>query len=83
MEKRIGGVILLIENKDSVVELNNVIAQNSHLIIARQGIPLNEKGISVISLVVEGTTDEISVLTGKAGRLNGVQVKSVLVKNKN
>jgi len=83
MEKRIGGVILLIENKDSVAELNNVIAQNAHLIIARQGIPLNEKGISVISLVVEGTTDEISVLTGKAGRLNGVQVKSVLVKNKN
>lgn len=81
MEKRIGGVIILVENKDSVQQLNSIIAENGHLIIARQGIPLNEKGISIISLVVEGTTDQISVLTGKAGRLNGVQVKSVLVKN--
>ncbi|NQT57928.1 MAG: hypothetical protein HQ557_02995, partial [Bacteroidetes bacterium] len=29
-------------------------------------------------LVVEGTTDAIGALTGKLGRLEGLQVKSVL-----
>jgi metal-responsive CopG/Arc/MetJ family transcriptional regulator len=35
----------------------------------------------VISLVLEGTTDEIGSLTGQIGRINGVQTKSVLLKN--
>ncbi|MCT4638385.1 MAG: hypothetical protein N4A72_11830 [Bacteroidales bacterium] len=81
MEKRMGGIIILVENKDIVEELNKIITLHGNLIIARQGIPINGKGISVISLVIEGSTDEVGSLTGKLGRLKGVQVKSVLVKN--
>jgi putative iron-only hydrogenase system regulator len=44
------------------------------------GLPLREKGINVISLIIEGTTDQIGTLSGKAGRLPGVQVKSVLTR---
>ncbi len=76
-----GGIIILVENKDIVEELNKVITLHGNLIVARQGIPINGKGISVISLVIEGSTDEVGSLTGKLGRLKGVQVKSVLVKN--
>ena len=39
-------------------------------------------GISIISLVIEGTTDKINALTGKIGRLDGVEVKSILSKYK-
>jgi hypothetical protein len=41
---------------------------------------LRDKGINVINLVLEATPEEISSLTGKIGRLEGVQVKSVLTK---
>ena len=80
MEKRIGSVILLIEDTESVSELNKVIFNHSSIIVGRQGIPMHEKQINIISLVVIGTTDEIGSLTGKIGRLQGVQVKSVLLK---
>lgn len=80
MEKRIGAAIILIEHKDSVETLNGILSMHSEIILARQGLPLREKGISVINLIVEGTTDQISTLTGKVGRLQGVQVKSVLTK---
>ena len=43
---------------------------------------MRDRQISIISLVLEGTTDEIGALTGQIGRLSGVQVKSVLTKNK-
>jgi len=36
----------------------------------------------VISLIIEGTTDRINALTGRIGRLDGVEVKSILSKYK-
>ena len=44
------------------------------------GIPHHEKGVSVISLIVDGTTDDIGALTGKLGALKNVNVKSALTK---
>lgn len=80
MEKRIGVVAILITHKESVSAINSILSFYGELIIGRQGIPLRDKNIQIISLVVEGTTDEISALTGKIGRLEGVEVKSILTK---
>lgn len=82
MEKRIGSVLILIEDTDQVSTINHILSEHGSLIIGRQGIPIRDRNISVISLVLEGTTDQIGSLTGKIGRLNGVQVKSMLTKNK-
>jgi len=80
MEKRIGAVIILVKEKDHVQQLNSLLSIHSSVIIGRQGIPLREKGISVISLVLEGTTDEINALTGQLGRVKGISVKTVMAK---
>lgn len=80
MEKRIGAAVIMVESKESIGHLNDVISLNSELILARQGVPLREKGLSVITLILEGTNDQINSFTGKIGRLQGVQVKSVLTK---
>ena len=82
MEKRVGTALIQIESKESVNLLNDIISKHSPIIIGRQGLP-RSSGQSVISLVLEGTTDEIGSLTGQLGRLKGIQVKSVLLKNKN
>lgn len=50
------------------------------MILGRQGIPIRSEGINIISLVVEGTTDQINALTGKIGKLEGAEVKSILTK---
>jgi putative iron-only hydrogenase system regulator len=80
MEKRIGSAIILIQTRESVHDLNEIISKHSGIIIGRQGLP-RSNGESIISLVLEGTTDQIGSLTGQLGRLNGIQVKSVLLKN--
>jgi len=79
MEKRIGTAIILLEDNEIASELNSVISKHSNVIISRYGLP--RKNYSIISLVLEGTTDEIGSLTGQLGRLAGIQVKSVLLKN--
>lgn len=80
MEKRIGAILIVIKSKGHVLRLNEVLSEQSPIIIARQGVPLHEKSLSVISIVVEGTTDEISALCGRIGKLDGITVKSVLSK---
>jgi hypothetical protein len=39
--------------------------------------------VSVISLIIDGSNDEISAMTGKLGRVPGVAVKSMVTKNNN
>lgn len=80
MEKRIGVIAILITNTDSVAALNDILHQHGAIVLGRQGIPLRDRGLHVISLIIEGTTDEIGALTGKIGRLPGVTAKSVLSK---
>lgn len=78
MSTRIGAAIILIENSDAVDSLNRIIADHSQMILGRQGIPMRERELSIISLVLEGTTDQLGSLTGRIGRLPGVKIKSML-----
>ncbi len=80
MEKRVGSAVILIESHENVQLLNEIISKHSPIVIGRLGLP-RSNGQSVISLVLEGTTDQIGSLTGQLGRLSGIQVKSVLLKN--
>ena len=78
MEKRLGVVALLIEGRSVVPQVNQILSTHSDIIQGRLGMPFRDKGIQVISLIVEGSTDDIGALTGPLGRLPGVQVKSIL-----
>lgn len=80
MEKRIGAILILIKDKEYIQKLNDILSSHSSVIIGRQGIPVREKGLSIISLVIEGTTDEFSTLTGQLGRLKGITARSILAK---
>ena len=82
MEKRIGAALIVIEDKREVSRVNQILSTFAHIIAGRQGIPFRDRDISIISLVLEGTTDEIGALTGRIGRLSGIEIKSVLIKNR-
>jgi putative iron-only hydrogenase system regulator len=82
MEKRIGTITILIKGNDPAPAVNSLLSQYSSIILARQGLPLHNRNINVISLVIEGTTEVISALTGKIGRLENVEVKSILTRYK-
>ena len=80
MERRIGFVGIILENREGVEAVNHVLSGHAGMILARVGLPCREKGISVITLVVEATTDELGALTGSLGKITGASVKSALAK---
>ena len=80
MEKRIGVVGIVVENIEISSKVNDILHSYANIIVGRMGIPYKEKNMSVISLIVDGTSDDISAMTGKLGKLEGVNVKSAITK---
>ena len=80
MDKRIGVIGIVIEDLEVTAALNEVLHEYSRLIVGRMGIPYRERGVSVISIIVDGDNNEISAMTGKIGRISGVSVKTALAK---
>ncbi len=81
MEERIGSILILVESRNEIEKLNRIISSYADIIIGRQGIRLKEKGKSIISLVLEGSTDALGGLAGQLGQLPGIYVKSIVLKN--
>ncbi|MCF7942603.1 MAG: iron-only hydrogenase system regulator [Spirochaetia bacterium] len=79
METRLGFVGIIIEQREQSAEaVNHLLSEFGDQIICRTGVPYKEKSVSVITLIVDTTTDALGSLTGRLGSLPGVSVKSNL-----
>ena len=80
-QKRLGFVGIIIEDRKMCSGIvNDILSQFSELILARTGLPNIKGNTSIITLVIDATTDELGMLTGKLGNIQGVSVKSGLAK---
>ena len=76
MNSRVAVIGIIVENLDMADRVNSILHDYSHYILGRMGIPYREKGVSIISLVVDAPQDVISTLSGRIGRLSGVSAKT-------
>ena len=76
METRVAVIGIIVENEDSVDQLNDILHGYGKLIIGRMGIPYRAKGINIISIAIDASQDDISALAGKVGNLPGVSAKT-------
>lgn len=80
MDKRLGVIGIVLEDREVVPLVNQILSEHAKMIIGRMGLPHREREVSVISLIVDGTTDQVGSLTGKLGNIPQVTVKSALTK---
>ncbi|OAA93068.1 TM1266 family iron-only hydrogenase system putative regulator [Clostridium coskatii] len=80
MEKRIGVVGIVVNDLENSPKVNTILHSFSNIIVGRLGIPYRERNVSVISVIIDGTSDEISSMTGKLGKLDGITVKTAITK---
>ncbi len=81
METRVAIIGILVENPDSVEQMNTILHEYGKYIIGRMGIPYHEKNVNIISIAVDAPQDIISSISGKVGRLSGVSAKTVYTKS--
>lgn len=76
METRVAVMSIIVENQDSVEQLNGLLHDYGEYIIGRMGIPYRQKKINILSVALDAPQDTISALAGKLGNLKGVSVKT-------
>lgn len=81
METRVAVIGIIVEDPTSAEKVNAVLHDYGRVMIGRMGIPYREKNISIISVAVDATQDDISALCGKLGRIPGVSVKAAYAKS--
>ena len=79
-QKRVGVVGIVVERFEAASEINAILHDFAGIIVGRMGIPYRERGVSILSLILDGSTDEISALTGRLGRVRGTSVKTALAR---
>lgn len=80
METRVAIIAIIVEDSDSVEKLNNIIHEYSQYVVGRMGIPYRDRGINIISLVLDAPQNEISTLSGRIGRIAGVTARATYAK---
>lgn len=80
MQKRLGVIGIVIEDRKMASKVNEILSLHSNIIIGRMGLPYSEREVAVIALIVDGSTDQIGSLTGKLGNLEHITVKSALTR---
>lgn len=80
METRTALIGIIVEDLDAVEALNGILHDYGRYIIGRMGLPLREKKLNIISVVVDAEADTINTLAGKLGMLKGINVKTIYAK---
>ena len=76
MDNRVALMAIIVEDRDSVKELNDLLHEYGDHIIGRMGIPYHKRGINVLSVALDAPNNVISSLSGKIGKLSGVSIKT-------
>ena len=76
MKTRVAVMGIIVENTQSVEQLNALLHEYGAYIIGRMGIPYREQGINIVSIAIDAPQDAISALSGKIGNLPGISVKT-------
>ena len=80
METRVALLGIIVQDTEQSTAVNDLLHEYGRYIIGRLGIPYRERGVAVISVVLDAPNDVIAALSGKLGRLNGVQCKAMYTK---
>ena len=80
METRVSVISIIIKNDEAASAINGLLHEYRQYIIGRMGLPYRQKGISIISVVIDAPGTVTSALSGKLGMQPGVSAKRLTAK---
>lgn len=80
MESRVSVVSIIIKDEEASAAVNDLLHEFRQYVIGRMGIPYRERGVSIISVVLDAPGNATSTLSGKLGMLSGVSAKTLTAK---
>lgn len=80
---RIATISIIVEkNEDAIIKnINDILHEYQDIILGRMGLPLKNPQVNIISIALLADENSINALTGKLGRIEGIQAKTLYSKN--
>jgi len=75
-ETRVAVISIIVEDKDAVSTVNDLLHGIADYVIGRMGVPYRKRSISIISVALDAPQDVISAVSGKLGKVPGVSCKT-------
>lgn len=75
---RIALIGIIVSDGDAVETVNSVLHDYAVYIVGRMGLPMRERKVSAITLVLDAPLNAVNALTGKLGKVDGVSAKALL-----
>lgn len=76
-DSRITVVAVLVSDGDAVEKVNAALHDYAGYVLGRMGLPLRERGVNAITVVLDAPTNVTNALTGRLGKLDGVTAKAL------
>lgn len=80
MENKLSVIAIMISDSEAVEKVNVLLHEYREFVAGRMGLPYKDRGISVITLVVDAPMEKINGLSGKLGMIKGVTSKVMVAK---
>ena len=76
---RIATISIIVEkNEDAIIKnINDILHEYQDIILGRMGLPLKNPQVNIISIALLADENSINALTGKLGRIEGIQAKTL------
>ena len=80
METKISVLAIIINDYDSVEIVNGILHNFRQYVLGRMGLPIKERSLSVISIVLDAPQEIVNNISGKLGMVKGVSSKVLTTK---
>jgi putative iron-only hydrogenase system regulator len=77
VESKLAVLAIIVENADAVQKVNGLLHEFGDYILGRMGLPCKQRGLSVISIIIDAPMQTINSLSGKLGMIDGVSSKTL------
>ncbi|MFA6472200.1 MAG: TM1266 family iron-only hydrogenase system putative regulator [Candidatus Latescibacterota bacterium] len=78
-EKRIVAINIVVRDRNMAPLVNEILTKYGEFICGRLGVPFRDKGISVISILMEADISHIGAVSGSLGNIAGVTLRSTML----
>lgn len=77
METKLSIIGIFIQSPEAVGSVNDLLHNYADKIVGRMGLPYRDRGVNVISVIIDAPADDLSALAGKLGKIPGISVKTM------
>lgn len=79
-ENRLCALSVIAEDRAAAEKINAYLSEYGDHVVGRMGIPYRNKGVFVMSIVLDAPASVVNSLTGKIGMIDGVSAKTLFSK---